>query len=67
MPDITMCKNYACPDSGRCLRFNAPPNKYRQSYTIFPYIDGVGCEFYWEMDLQTDKPEQNDKHTTNDD
>ena len=35
MADITMCLNKSCPERGRCVRYLAYPNEYRQAYADF--------------------------------
>lgn len=35
MPDITMCRNSACPDKENCYRWTANPNPRWQSYSFF--------------------------------
>lgn len=35
MPDISMCKNAACPDKESCFRWTAEPNPAWQSYSFF--------------------------------
>ena len=45
MPDITMCNNDTCPLRKDCYRHEAEPNPYRQSYTMFKYLDWRGDDF----------------------
>ena len=45
MPDISLCKNYSCPINGKCYRFTAIPNAFRQSYGIFEYKDNE-CDYF---------------------
>lgn len=49
MPDISMCKNDACPMAGKCYRHEAKPDPNWQSYGDFaPDADGK-CEYYWPL------------------
>lgn len=32
--DITMCRDYNCPKREKCLRYNAKPNDFYQSYFV---------------------------------
>jgi len=61
MPDITMCSNFACPQSDNCWRYGCPPSKYWQSYQVFEPEqddeDGFVCKWfieYPEIDFATD-------------
>jgi hypothetical protein len=50
MADITMCeKGVDCPLKEHCYRYNAPVNKYRQSYFQVPPYDSESgdCDYYW--------------------
>lgn len=51
MTDITMCQQEECPKSWWCWRFNAPPNKERQSYFAPEFTDD-GCDSFWSMETQ---------------
>ncbi len=44
MPDISMCKNNACPSRNDCYRFSAKPNEYRQAYAEFDFGGGNCCD-----------------------
>ena len=48
MSDISMCQQSGCPKSWECWRYNAPPDKYRQSY-ISPEFTDNGCNMFWDM------------------
>lgn len=50
--DISMCKNEECSLSWNCLRFNAPPDKYRQSYSDFKQDENGQCEYYMPQDKE---------------
>ena len=40
MPDITMCKNYDCPQADNCWRLGCSPSQFQQAYQVFePTID----------------------------
>lgn len=52
MPDITMCKNSRCALNTSCYRYQATPDRYRQSYftDLEPIVNEDGdasCEYYY--------------------
>jgi hypothetical protein len=50
MPDITMCKDAACPMAENCYRFKAEPNGAWQSFfTESPRKKDNTCDHYWPM------------------
>lgn len=46
MPDITMCDSDACPQSSKCYRYMAVPNRYRQSYAHFYRGPELKCDYF---------------------
>lgn len=44
MADITMCEDKECSKAKECYRFNAVPNKWRQSYFIKTPRQGDKCK-----------------------
>ena len=57
MADISMCDNKTCTLKETCYRFNAPVNKYRQSYADFKQDERGKCDYYWKIE----KEEKNEK------
>ena len=48
MADISMCLNEDCPLKEKCYRYTAPASDY-QYYSDFKYVEGEGCDFFWEV------------------
>lgn len=45
MPDISMCRHQTCPLRGKCYRWRAVPNPFRQSYSGFqPKMRDDNCQ-----------------------
>ena len=40
MPDISMCRDHACPSRGQCYRYMATPSE-RQTYAEFWRAEGM--------------------------
>lgn len=47
MPDITMCRDAACPFREHCYRFTATPSEHRQSYFAKSPRTGDMCPEAW--------------------
>lgn len=54
MPDITMCRDTTCPQNGKCYRYVALPNPYRQSYFMSSPKKMDGCDYYWPLKEQNE-------------
>jgi hypothetical protein len=50
MADITMCRDNECKDKVTCYRYNAPANKYYQSYFVNSPRKTDACEYYWDYE-----------------
>lgn len=59
MADITMCKDWDCPNQDNCWRLWAPPDLHKQAYQDFKFDyeayetsdnKNHGCDFYIAMD-----------------
>lgn len=49
MADIAMCKGTQDEKCSTCVRKNATPNEFRQSYfAIVPMKPDGSCEYYWK-------------------
>lgn len=53
MPDISMCKDRACPSRDKCYRFKAKPDML-QSYGLFGRPeDADRCGYYWPVESES--------------
>ena len=50
MPDISMCRDDACPSRQQCYRFTATPSQFLQSYGSFGRMpDAEKCDHFWPI------------------
>lgn len=48
MPDVALCRDYACPSRETCYRFLATPSPFMQTYASFGREEGAQkCGSYW--------------------
>ncbi len=53
MADITMCSREDCPLAEKCRRNPASgtrPNPHAQSWVVWPYEPGEGCDAFYPME-----------------
>lgn len=55
MPDITMCKDEACPSRSACWRYEARPSPWQSYFAESPRRGDV-CEQHWPIKRNTPPP-----------